>query len=116
MLWLLSKYAITAFMVVLISEAAKRSDRLGGLLAALPLVTIMVLIWMKLEGETSEKISAHAWYTFWYVVPTLPMFILFPFIYQRTSFWLTLLISCAITVLLFTLWALLLKRFGIMLM
>jgi len=116
MLWLLSKYAITAFMVVLISEAAKRSDRLGGLLAALPLVTIMVLIWMKLEGETSEKISAHAWYTFWYVVPTLPMFILFPFIYQRTGFWLTLLISCAITVLLFTIWALLLKRFGIMLM
>jgi len=34
MLWLISKYAITAFMVVLISEAAKRSDRLGGLLAA----------------------------------------------------------------------------------
>ena len=79
MLWLISKYAITAFMVVLISETAKRSDRLGGLLAALPLVTVLVLVWMKLEGQTQEKIAAHAWYTFWYVVPTLPMFILFPF-------------------------------------
>jgi len=116
MLWLLSKYAITAFMVVLISEVAKRSDRLGGLLAALPMVTVLVLIWMKLEGQTQEKISAHAWYTFWYVVPTLPMFILFPFLYQRTGFWLTLLIACAITVVLFALWAMLLKRFGIMLM
>ena len=112
MLWLISKYAITALMVVLISETAKRSDRLGGL----PLVTVLVLIWMKVEGQTQEKISAHAWYTFWYVVPTLPMFILFPFIYQRTGFWLTLLISCAITILLFALWALLLKRFGIVLM
>ena len=46
MLWLISKYAITALMVVIISEAARRSDRLGGLLAALPLVTILVLIWM----------------------------------------------------------------------
>lgn len=89
MLWLISKYAITAFMVVLISEVAKRNDRLGGLLAALPLVTVLVLIWMKLEGQTQEKISAHAWYTFWYVVPTLPMFILFPFLCQRTGFWLT---------------------------
>ncbi|WNK65696.1 DUF3147 family protein [Pantoea agglomerans] len=116
MLWLISKYAITAFMVVLISETAKRSDRLGGLLAALPLVTVLVLIWMKVEGQTQEKIAAHAWYTFWYVVPTLPMFILFPLLYQRVGFWLTLLISCVITIVLFALWALLLKRFGIILM
>jgi len=115
-LWLISKYAITAFMVVLISETAKRSDRLGGLLAALPLVTVLVLIWMKLEGQAQEKIAAHAWYTFWYVVPTLPMFILFPFLYQRTGFWPTLGIACLITLALFALWALLLKRFGIELM
>ncbi|MEL7696621.1 MULTISPECIES: DUF3147 family protein [Pantoea] len=113
MLWLVSKYAITAFMVVLISETAKRSDRLGGLLAALPLVTVLVLVWMKLEGQTAEKISAHAWYTFWYVVPTLPMFILFPFLHQRYGFWLTLTLCCGLTLLLFALWAILLKRCGI---
>ncbi len=116
MLWLISKYAITAFMVVFISEVAKRSDRVGGLVAALPLVTVLVLIWMKLEGQAQEKIAAHAWYTFWYVVPTLPMFILFPCLYQRAGFWLTLVISCAITVVLFALWAFLLKRYGIILM
>ncbi|KTS75607.1 DUF3147 family protein [Pantoea stewartii] len=113
MLWLLSKYAITALMVVVISEAAKRSDRLGGLLAALPLVTILVLVWMKLEGQTQAKIAAHAWYTFWYVVPTLPMFILFPFLYQRTGFWLTLGLSCVLTLIVSVLWAVLLKRWGI---
>ncbi|KTS29461.1 hypothetical protein C1N58_10420 [Pantoea sp. SGAir0180] len=113
MLWLLSKYAITALMVVVISEAAKRSDRLGGLLAALPLVTILVLVWMKLEGQAQTKIAAHAWYTFWYVVPTLPMFILFPFLYQRTGFWLTLGLSCVLTLIVFVLWAVLLKRWGI---
>ncbi|EPR7684404.1 TPA: DUF3147 family protein, partial [Enterobacter chengduensis] len=71
MLWLLIKYAITAGMVVFISEVAKRSDRLGGLVAALPLVTVLVLVWMKLEGQSQQKIANHAWYTFWYVVPTL---------------------------------------------
>lgn len=103
-------------MVVLISEVAKRSDRLGGLLAALPLVTLLVLIWMKVEGQTQEKIAAHAWYTFWYVVPTLPMFILFPILYQRTGFWLTLGVSCVLTIILFGVWALVLKQFGIILM
>lgn len=113
MLWLITKYAITAGLVVLISEVAKRSDRLGGLIAALPLVTVLVLVWMKLEGQSQLKIANHAWYTFWYVVPTLPMFILFPFLYQRLGFWLTLAASCATTMLAFTGWAALLKRFGI---
>ncbi|WP_034950272.1 DUF3147 family protein [Erwinia oleae] len=116
MLWLFTKYALTALLVVLISETAKHNDRLGGLLAALPLVTVLVLIWMKLEGLPQAKIAAHAWYTFWYVVPTLPMFILFPFFYQRIGFWPTLAISCAMTIVIFLLWARLLKRFGVYLM
>lgn len=116
MIWLVTKYAITAFMVVLISEAAKRSDRLGGLLAALPLVTVLVLIWMKIEGQAQEKIAAHARYTFWYVVPTLLMFVLFPVMSQRFGFWATLLLSCLITVALFAGWAFVLRRFGIQLM
>ena len=113
MLWLIVKYVITAGMIVLISEVAKRSDRLGGLLAALPLVTVLVLIWMKIEGQTQEKIANHAWYTFWYVVPTLPMFMVFPFLYQRWGFWPTLAACCVLTIAIFALWAAILRRFGI---
>ena len=78
--WIIFKYAITAGMVVLISEIAKRSDKLGGLIAALPLVTVLTLIWLFIENQSSEKIANHAWYTFWYVVPTLPMFLAFPWL------------------------------------
>ena len=45
MIWLIVKYLLTATVVVAVSEVAKRSDRLGGLLAALPLVTVLALIW-----------------------------------------------------------------------
>ncbi|AOA57897.1 DUF3147 family protein [Acinetobacter larvae] len=113
MIHVIIKYAITAAMVILISEVAKRSDRLGGLLAALPLVTVFVLIWMKLEGQSSEKIANHAWYTFWYVVPTLPMFLIFPLLYDRCGFWVALVACCAITVIIFLLWAKLLQGFGV---
>src|SRR5690606_38648037 len=105
MVWLIAKYALTAGMVILISEVAKRSDRLGGLIAALPIVTVLVLIWMKLEHQDPQKISNHAWYTFWYVVPTLPMFLAFPLLYQRYGFWPALALCCVMTLVIFLAWA-----------
>ncbi len=111
--WLVTKYLITAAVVVLVSEVAKRSDRLGGLLAALPLVTVLALIWLYVERQPQTKIANHAWYTFWYVVPTLPMFLAFPLLLPRLGFWPTLLACVVITVVCFWLFALLVKRFGI---
>ncbi|BCV47417.1 MAG: DUF3147 family protein [Shewanella indica] len=111
--WLITKYLITAAVVVAASELAKRSDKLGALIVALPLVTILAMIWLYVEKQPMEKIANHAWYTFWYVVPTLPMFLIFPSLLQRFDFWPSLLIGVVITVLCFGLFALFVKLFGI---
>lgn len=113
MYWIITKYLITAGMVVLISEVAKRSDKLGGLIAALPMVTVLTLIWLYVEQQPASKIANHAWYTFWYVVPTLPMFLAFPWLLTRIGFWSTLLASVVITLVCFVGFALFVKRFGI---
>ena len=113
MYWLISKYLITAAVVVLVSEIAKRSDKLGALVAALPLVTILVLIWMQVEQQPPEKLARHAWYTFWYVIPTLPMFLLFPSLLARLGFWPALAASCVITVACFGVLSLMVRRFGV---
>ncbi len=115
MAWIISKYALTALVVVLVSELAKRSDKLGALVAALPLITILSLIWLYLENQSAEKIANHAWYTFWYVVPTLPMFLAFPLLLPRLGFWPALLACVVISAVSFGVFALLLKRFGIQL-
>lgn len=111
--WLITKYAITAAVVVLVSEAAKRSDKLGGFIAALPLVTVLALIWLYVEKQPPQKLANHAWYTFWYVLPTLPMFLVFPALLPRLGFWLTLLACVVLTVVCFGLLAVALKQFGI---
>lgn len=116
MAWIITKYLVTAAVVVLVSEVAKRSDRVGALIAALPMVTVLVLIWMKIEGVAQEKISNHAWYTFWYVVPTLPMFLAFPWLLPRLGFWMTLAACVGVTLVSFVLFALLVRRFGVTLM
>jgi hypothetical protein len=116
MLWLIVKYVLTSAVVVAVSEFAKRSDRLGGLLAALPMVTVLALIWLYVEGQPQEKIANHAWYTFWYVVPTLPMFLAFPWLLPRMGFWPTLAACVVLTMVCFGLFALLVRRFGVQLL
>lgn len=113
MAWLLTKYLLTAAVVVLVSEAAKRSDRIGGLIAALPLVTVLALIWLHVERQPEQKLANHAWYTFWYVIPTLPMFLAFPALLSRLGFWPTLLACVVLTVVCFGLFALVVRHFGI---
>jgi hypothetical protein len=111
--WLITKYLLTAAVIVLVSELAKRSDKLGGFVAALPLVTVLTLVWLYVENQPEQKIANHAWYTFWYVVPTLPMFLAFPILLPRFGFWPSLLACVIITVACFGLFALLVRRFGI---
>lgn len=113
MTWLIIKYLLTSAIVVGVSEFAKRSDRLGALIAALPLVTVLALIWLHVENQPQAKIANHAWYTFWYVVPTLPMFLAFPALLGRIGFWPTLAASVGLTVACFVAFALVVRRFGI---
>lgn len=113
MSWIITKFVITAALVVLISEIAKRNDKLGGLMAALPLVTLLTLIWLYVEKQPIDKIANHAWYTFWYVIPTLPMFLIFPWLLSRLNFWFALLTSAIITLVLYAVFALVLRRFDI---
>lgn len=115
-MFLAMKYLITAAVVVLVSEISRRNAQLGALIAALPLVSFLVLMWMQVEKQSPQRIADHAWYTFWYVVPTLPMFLLFPWLQRLLGFWLALGASAVLTVILFVLWALLLRRFGILLL
>jgi F0F1-type ATP synthase assembly protein I len=117
MAFLIAKYAATALIIVLVSEVAKRSDRAGALIASLPLVTVMVMIWLHVEKQPEMKIANHAYYTFWYVLPTMPMFLLMPWMIRKgIGFWPSLGAGCLLTLMSFALAALILRRFGIALM
>jgi hypothetical protein len=114
MMLALTKYAVTAFVIVVVSEIAKRSDKMGALISSLPFVTIMVMIWLYVEKQGSQKIGNHAYYTFWYVIPTLPMFLIMPRLMTKgCNFWLALGICAFVTVGCFILTALIARRFGV---
>src|SRR3982751_47046 len=109
MLFLAFKYGLTAAVVVLVSEVAKRSDRAGALIASLPVVTVLTLVWLHVEHQPVEKVANHSWFTFWYVVPTIPMFLTFPWLLHRLTFWPALAASIVLTLLLFGVYAVALR-------
>lgn len=109
------KLIFTASLIVFISEIAKLSDKLGGLIAALPLTTLLVISWMYIEGVPDQKISNHMIYTFFFVLPTLPMFLFFPFLLKKIGFWPTVGLCIVLTSLLLTIMNQLLKLFDMVL-
>ena len=113
-MFVLVKYALSALVIVVVFEVAKRADRVGALLAALPFVTNMAMIWLHLERQGSEKIARHAYYTFWYVIPTLPMFLLMPWLLSKgLNFWASLGACVVVTVFSFWLTAAVASMFGV---
>jgi len=113
MAYLLMKYLITAAIVVLVSELVKLNDKLGAFVATLPLITVLSLIWLFIEKQPILKIANQAYYTFWYVIPTMPMFLLLPYLLPKLGFWMSLLASVAFTLVVFYFYTMLLNQFGI---
>ena len=113
MAWILTKLLVSAGLIVLITELAKRSERLGALVTALPWVALLALVWMQLEQQPPDKIAGYAQYTFWYVLPTLPLFLIFPTLLLRVGFWPSLIVSVLVTAVLVVALSRLLKPFGV---
>ena len=97
MIFILSKILVTALIIVLVSEIAKINDRIGGLIAAMPLTTFLILFWMNYENVSENKISAHVNYTLVYLLATIPMFLVFSYCLNKFGFWITIFISIFIT-------------------
>jgi hypothetical protein len=102
MLYLFLKAALSGVIVAAVSEIAKRSPAFGALVASLPLVSVLGMIWLWRDTHDPQRMAAHAGATFWYVLPSLPMFLLIPGMLQRGApFWAALVAGCALTVCLY---------------
>ena len=114
MLYLLIKAAISGVLVAAVSEVARRYPGWGGLLASLPLTSLLAMIWLYRDSGDSERVAALAGSTFWFILPSLPMFLVLPaLIRSGTAFWLALGVSVAGTLLLYALFFWAAPRIGI---
>lgn len=116
MAYLILKAALSGIIVAAISEIGKRSPAFGALIASLPLVSILGMIWLWRDTADAPRIADHAQATFWLVLPSMPMFLVLPLMLRAGwTFWPALALCCVGTALLYLLMIAVLARFGIQL-
>jgi hypothetical protein len=113
-MWFLLKAALSGLIVATVSTVAKRYPGFGALIASLPLVSVLGMVWLWHDKPDPRNMAAHAQATFWFVLPSLPMFLLMPALLRAgVSFWLALLAGCALTIALYLAMTWIGPRFGL---
>ena len=114
MLYMLIKALISGVIVAAASEVARRYSGWGALIASLPLVSVLGMIWLWRDTTDVLRMADNAQATFWFVLPSLPMFLIVPMLLKRgIHFWPALAAGCILTMLLYALMTAALTRFGV---
>ncbi len=116
MFYFLIKAALSGLIAAIVSDVSKRSPVLGALVASLPLISIMAVMWLWRDTGDADRIATQMEVTFWYVLPSLPMFLLVPAMLRGgIPFWTALVCGCVLTSVLYLITSWILARFGIQL-
>ncbi len=113
MLQYIIKVALSAILIVAVSEASKKSSLVGGIFASIPLLSVLAIIWLYIDTKDIQKISNLSTSIFWLVIPSLSLFITLPILLKmKIDFYISLTISIALMVLLYYLMIFILSKFG----
>ena len=114
MAYYIVKVAISALLIVAIAEISKRSSFIAAVLASVPLVSVLAMIWLYVDTRDADKVAALASGIFWLVLPSLALFIALPLLLkQGLNFYLSMGLSVLITIACYWLMLTILDRVGI---
>jgi len=110
----LLKIAITTALIVAISEIARRSSFIAAVLASIPLVSVLAMIWLYVDTGDANRVSELATSVFWLVIPSLALFIALPLLLKYgVNFYVSMSLSIAVTVLCYWLMVTILGHYGV---
>ena len=114
MLYLLIKATVSGILVAAVSEVARRFPGWGGLVASLPLVSLLAMTWLYVDTRDTIKVADLAASTFWFFLPSMPMFVIIPWLLRSGWSWVaTMALAIAVTLALYALMFWLAPRLGI---
>jgi len=116
MILLILKGLLSGAIVVTVSELAPKNNTVASIIHSLPLVSLLAFIWLYSDKKDAALVGQHAFGTFWFVLPTLPMFVMMPWLIKKAGgFWPALAAGIVLTVILYFLTMRLLKAAGVQL-
>ena len=106
--------ALSGIIIAVIALVSRRLPGLGALIASLPLISMLGIIWLWRDTGDRDLLASHIGATFWYVLPSLPMFLIMPWMLRHGwSVWLTLGVGVIVTMLLYVAMNRVLASYGI---
>lgn len=97
-----AKILVSLIVIVAVSELSKRETWWAALLASLPLVSLLSIIWLYVDTGDTAKVSTLAWGIFWLVLPSLAFFVVLPLLLQAgIGFWPSMFAACVLTAVLY---------------
>ncbi len=98
MAYYLVKIVITTALIVAISEISKRSSLIAAILASIPIVSVLAMVWLYIDTKSVIQVSNLASNVFWLVLPSLVLFLTLPLLLkQGLNFYLALGIAIGVT-------------------
>ena len=114
MIYFVIKAALSGLIVAAVSEIARRSPGWGGLLASLPLTSLLAMLWLWRDTHDGERVAELAGSAFWFILPSLPLFLALPWLVRSgMNFWVSMAIVIVGTLALYAAWFWVAPRFGI---
>lgn len=102
MVYLITKALLSGVIIVVVSEIAKRNNAIASIVHSLPLTSLLAFIWIYSETKDAPLIGRHAYGTFWFVLPTLPMFLMMPWLIKKLGgFWPALGVGILLSIVLY---------------
>jgi hypothetical protein len=114
MTYFITKALLSGVIIATVSELAKKNNLVASVVHSLPLMSLLAFIWLYVDTKDAGLIGRHAWGTFWFVLPTLPLFLLMPWMIQKLGgFWPAFGAGIALTIALYALTMRLLDAAGV---
>tara|TARA_B100001250_G_C19202519_1_gene530075 strand:+ start:66 stop:416 length:351 start_codon:yes stop_codon:yes gene_type:complete len=114
MIYYFIKTIITALIIVVVSEVAKKSTLLGAIIISIPLTSLLAFIWLYFDTKDYEKVIDLSYGTILLTIPSFAFFIILPFLLKmKQNFTVSIIISIIGTTILYFMFVFLLKKFGI---
>jgi hypothetical protein len=104
-LYFIIKAALSGLIAAAAAEVARRYPGWGGLVASLPLTSLLAMIWLWRDTGDPQKVAELTTGIFWFILPSLALFLVLPWLLRSgLGFWTAMALSVAGTLALYAAW------------
>ena len=113
-MYLILKTIISAIILVIVSEIAKKSSFLAAFIISIPLTSLLAFIWIYFETKNIDKIINLSYITLLMVIPSLAFFLVLPIMLKiKYNFTISILFAIIITSIFYYFFIYVLKKYGL---